>query len=242
MAFGRRPSTDFGTAALHAVLFGAFVVLLASGLRIASDDPDAMGLSLLDPILPMEHLWYRHLVAGVVLTAGLAGYAVYVVSARLGARLRFDRARLATIWRGGKSRYSALNVAVVWILLGSLIFEIGSGTLIFWGAGQGVLILHRWVAWLCIVCVVAHVALHGAYGGVQQVLRIFNPSRLRIGEPPPDLAELLADQLRRRSVSSSASAASPANGFSDTSGSLQSHPLATALVVGLLTVGVALRF
>ena len=34
MAFGRRPSTDFGTAALHAALLAAFCVLAATGLRI----------------------------------------------------------------------------------------------------------------------------------------------------------------------------------------------------------------
>src|SRR3974390_806163 len=123
--------TDFGTAALHAVVLGAFCVLLASGLRISADDPDAIWLSVLDPLFPLEHLWYRHLVAGIVLTAGLGGYAVYVPGARLGARMRFDRARLAAIWRGGKGRFSALNVAVVWLLMGALILEIGTGALIF---------------------------------------------------------------------------------------------------------------
>src|SRR6516165_8072232 len=79
MAFGRRPSTDFGTAALHAALLAAFCVLAATGLRIASDDPEAMWLSVFDPVLPMEDLWYRHLVAGMVLTGALAAYALYVV-------------------------------------------------------------------------------------------------------------------------------------------------------------------
>src|SRR5690349_12867037 len=95
-----RPRTDIGTAFLHLVLLGSLVVAAGTGLRIASDDPDAIWLSLLDPILPTEHLWFRHLVAGVFMTAALAGYGVYVVRARLTARIRFDAARARAIWRG----------------------------------------------------------------------------------------------------------------------------------------------
>src|SRR5581483_791108 len=239
MALGRRPRTDFGTALLHAVMLGAFIVLLASGLRIASDDPDTMWLSVLDPSLPMEHLWYRPLLAGVVLTAALAAYAVYVTRARLRGRLRFDRTRLAAIWRGGSARYAALNVTVVWVLLASLLVEIGSGALVFWGAGQGIVILHRWVAWLCVGCVIAHVSLHFAYGGAPQLLRIFSPSRLRVGDPAPDLAELLAEQLRQRSLAAAPEEAAPDEFAGERAGSLQAHPLATATAMALLIAGLA---
>src|SRR3977135_1117949 len=136
MAFGHRPRTDCGTVIFHAVLLGSVCVLLATGVRIASDDPEAAWLSLLDPILPMEDLWYRHLMAGTILSAGLAGYGIYIVRARLSGRLRFDRTRLVAIWRGGEPRFAALNVAVVWLLLGALILEILTGVGIFWGAGQ----------------------------------------------------------------------------------------------------------
>jgi hypothetical protein len=237
MASGRL-RTDVGTAALHGAVLGAFCVLLGTGLRIAADDPDTMWLSLLDPILPVEQLWYRHLVAAVVLMAGLGGYAIYVPVARLGARLRFDRARLATIWRRGKGRFSALNVAVVWVLIGSLIVEIGSGAMVFWGAGQGAVILHRWAAWLCVACIIPHVSLHASYGGTQQVLRIFKPSRLRMGEPPPDLAELLAEQLRHRTATSSADGSQRDIDHHEAK-SVHAHPLATALMISLLIAGLA---
>jgi hypothetical protein len=234
MAFGRRPSTDFGTAALHAALLVAFLVLAATGLRIAADDPDTMWLAMFDSLLPMEELWYRHLVAGVVLAAALAGYALYILGARLGARMRFDRARVAMIRRRGKSRYAALNIAVVWVLVISLGIEIGSGVLLFLGAGQSVVVLHRRAAWVCMACVAAHVALHTVYGGLPQLLRIFNPSRLRNGGPPPDLAELLAEQLRNR--------ARPGERIEPGAGrtnSLHAHPLATAMLVFILLFALA---
>ena len=107
-----------------------------TGLRIASDDPEGSWLSLLDPLLPVEDLWYRHLVAGTILSAGLAGYGIYIMRARLSGRLRFDRTRLVAIWRGGEPRFAALNVAVVWLLLGSLVLEIVTGVVIFWARGK----------------------------------------------------------------------------------------------------------
>ena len=49
--------TDIGTVLVHLVLIVSFVVTLGTGLRIASDDPDAAWLSILDPI-PVS---YTHL-------------------------------------------------------------------------------------------------------------------------------------------------------------------------------------
>src|SRR5262249_21074708 len=226
MAFGRWPRTDHGTVALHAVLLFSFLVLLATGLRIASDDPDCSWLAVFDPVLPVEHLWYRHVVAGVGMIAALAGYAAYVARARLGARMRFDSTRVAAIWRGGTPRFSALNVAVMWTLIGALLVEIVSGAMLFWGAGQVVVGVHLWATWLSVLCVIGHVALHAACGGVRQVLRIFLPSRLRLGKPPPDLADLLAEQLRRRSGPPSWDEGSPPSAGNDSAtGTLHSHPL-----------------
>lgn len=240
MAFGRRPRTDYGTVVLHVVLLGAFLTLLMTGLRIASDDPDTMWLAVLDPVLPMEHLWYWHLVSGVALIAMLAAYAVYVTRARLSVRIRFDGARLLSIWRGGRPRLSAMNVAVVWSLLGCLVVEIISGAMLFWGAGEAILSLHLWTTWICLVCVALHVALHAAYGGAEQVLRIFRPSRLHSAGPPPDLAELLAEQLRGRRSPDPLNHERPGSAAVDGgTGSLQSHPLATGFVVALAIVGLA---
>lgn len=239
MAFGYRPRTDYGTAAVHVVLLGAFLVLLTSGLRIASDDPDAMWLAFLDPILPMEHLWYRHLVAGIVLMSALLAYVVYITQARLRARMRFDGARLISIWRGGKPRISALSVAVTWMLIGSLLVEIASGVLLFLGGAQGMMVLHRWVSWVCLLCVIAHVSLHAMYGGLGQVLRIFRPDRLRVAEPAPDLAELLAEQLRQRHAPDRDEEVPGPSSKAEGVRSIKAHPLATALAAALVLAGLA---
>ncbi|HWB47058.1 MAG TPA: ethylbenzene dehydrogenase-related protein [Hyphomicrobiaceae bacterium] len=241
MAFGRRPSTDIGTAALHILLLILFLVLLGTGLRIASDDPDALWLTVFDPILPMEHLWYWHLVSGAALAACLGAYVVYVTRAALTARIRFDSARLHAIWRGGRPRLAAINVAAVWLLLGSLLAEIVTGAMLFWGAGESILSLHLWATWLCLACIALHVAMHAAYGGVDQALRIFRPSRLRAGSAPPDLAELLAEQLRHRRSSDQPSPPMPdPSAIDGGANSLQSHPLASGLVIAALVAGAAL--
>jgi hypothetical protein len=227
--------TDIGTVLVHLVLIVSFVVALGTGLRIASDDPDAAWLSILDPILPMEHLWFRHLIAGTAMAGTLAGYAVYVVRARLAARIRFDAARAKAIWRGGQTGMSALNVVVVWLLLTGLTLEMVTGAAIFLDAGQTLIALHHWVSWLCLACVAAHIGLNVSYGGVRYALKIFRPGRLRIAPPPPDLAELLAEQLRRGATppvdhGASSSLHKP---------SLHAHPLATAIAVALVVVGIA---
>jgi hypothetical protein len=236
MSMRSSPKTDIGTVLVHLVLIVSFVVALGTGLRIASDDPDAAWLSILDPVLPMEHLWFRHLIAGVAMTGALAGYAVYVVRARLAARIRFDISRAKAIWRGGQTGVSALNVVVVWLLLLGLTFEAVTGAAIFLDdAGQTLIALHHWVSWLCLACVVAHVGLHVTYGGARYALKIFRPGRLRIAPPPPDLAELLAEELRRRTAppvdhDASSSLQEP---------SLRAHPLATAVAVALMVAGIA---
>ena len=226
--------TDIGTVLVHLALVVSFIVTLGTGLRIASDDPDAAWLSILDPILPMEQLWFRHLIAGVAMGGTLAGYAVYVLKARLTARIRFDVGRAKAIWRGGQTGVSALNVVVVWLLLIGLTLEIVTGVVIFWDGGQSLIALHHWVSWLCLACVVAHIGLQVAYGGVRYALKIFRPGRLRIAPPPPDLAELLAEELRRRTSPPLDHGAS-----SSQEPSLHAHPLATGFAVALVVAGIA---
>lgn len=226
----RRHRSDVGTVLLHLVLLGAFVVALATGLRIACDDPDAPWLAILDPLLPSEDLWFRHLVAGVALTGALAGYAVYVRCARLTPRLRLDIARLKSIARGGETRVSALGIVALWILLVGLVAEIATGTAMFIVGGQILTALHLWLTWLCLACAITHVALHLARGGVQHALKIFRPSPLRMAPPPPDLAELLAEHMRKGEQPSDA----PHHDVT-----VRAHPLATAAAVGVVVAMLA---
>ena len=218
MARKRRPTTDSGTVVLHLALLCSFVVVLFTGLRIASDDPVAPWLAILDPILPVENLWFRHLIAALVLTATLSGYVVYIVRARLTARIRLDSPRLAGLRRRGQTRFAALHAIAYWGLMLSLLIEIVTGTALFFGAGGVHLSVHFWAMWGCLLCVGLHIGLQAAMGGIAQLSRIFRPSPLVVAPPPPDLAELLADQLSRNQASRGKSH----------HGQINAHPIATA--------------
>jgi hypothetical protein len=226
---------------IHAVLVAAFIVALLTGLRIASDDPQSLWLTSLDAILPTDHLWYRHALSSMVLTAVLGGYAAYVRSARLGARIRFDRARLLTMLSAGPARFAAANVLVFWWLMGALTVEIASGFLLFSGFGSRVLDVHRDVSFLCVGLIVLHILLHALYGGLGQLLRIVRPSPLHIAPPPPDLADLLADHLARHAptVNDAVVEPLPANdaGVPRRRSKISAHPLVNALALAIAIGG-----
>jgi cytochrome b subunit of formate dehydrogenase len=209
MSNGRPPSTDVGTVLLHWLIVALLIVLVATGLRIASGDAGLDWLGLLDPILPVEHLWYRHLIAAAALAAGLIAYAVYVVRARLTQRIRLDWARVALLLRSGRPRWASANVLIVWAMLAALGAELVTGLALFLGAGGPWLTLHLDATWILLALAIAHVLVHLQYGGTRQVLRIVKPTRLVLAPPPPDLAELLADQLELRECEASAPQRSP---------------------------------
>lgn len=231
MARKRRPTTDTGTVVLHFVLVVSFVVLLLTGLRIASDDPIAPWLASLDPVLPVENLWFRHLVAALVLSATLIGYVVYMLRARLTARIKLDRPRLSGLRRRGATRFAALHTLAFWTLLLSLFAEIFSGTALFFGGGAPYLAIHLWATASCVSAVVLHIGLQAAMGGIAQLTRILRPAPLVVAPPPPDLAELLADQL------SKAASAPLANARVK----LHAHPIANAaaamFAIGVMAMG-----
>lgn len=213
----RSRSTDHGTVVLHALLIGAFVILLSTGLRIAADDPEApSSLSSLDAVLPVEHLWWWHMVAGVVMVSVIAAYVAYVRSARLQARVRFDRTRVVQMLSRGRQRWSALNIVVYWVLMTGLVVEVVTGAALYLGHGAPFLAVHLAATFVCAGCVVLHVALHAAAGGARQLVRVARPGPLHIPPPQQDLAELLAEQLaeqarhKRRALSPRDMAPEPA--------------------------------
>ncbi|MEZ5773283.1 MAG: ethylbenzene dehydrogenase-related protein [Hyphomicrobiaceae bacterium] len=245
-----RATTDRGTVVFHALLLATYLVTLATGLRIGTDDPQWQVLGMLDAVLPVENLWFRHLVAGLAVAALLAGCRVYVARAGLGARTRMDRARLIAMFSRSRSRWAAINVLAFKLLLWSLATLAVSGVLVFAGSGRGWLVVHMWATFLSVGAILAHVGLHAASGGAAQLLRIVRPSRLEIAPPPPDLADLLADVLARQAdrqrpaAEPSPPRREPAPGAGRgrvrervRSGSeLHAHPLATGLAVVLATV------
>lgn len=117
MSIVRRPTTDTGTAILHLIIVASFIVLLFTGLRIATDDLVTSWLIILDPILPMGQVWFWHLISGLAFLCAFTGYAVYLFRARLTSRIAFDRTRLRALFRFGKAQISALSVIVYWGLI-----------------------------------------------------------------------------------------------------------------------------
>ncbi len=231
----RRGSTDYGTVLLHALMVAAFAITLATGLRIATDDPEWAWLLMLDPLLPGENLWFNHLVAGTALAAMLATYFVYVRRARLQGRTRLDRARLAAILQPGARRWAGLNTVLFWVFMAALLAETLTGVLLFFGAGRAVLDIHIEAAFATLVCALLHVVLHVVHRGWRQLLRIVVPGPLAIPPEPPDLAELLAEEIARKKRSVTRIPHDPRR-----QAELRAHPLASALSAGLVVLGLAI--
>ncbi len=197
MSVSRR-TTDSGTAIIHVALVCSFLIAVGTGLRIATDNPATEWLIALDPVLPTADPWYRHLWSGLALACALSAYVIYVRRARLHARTRLDSARILMLLQPGAQRWGALNTLIFKILLWSLVVEVITGCILFVAPHRSVLVLHLALTFVTIAAVISHVALHAAHGGLAQLLRVVRPARLEIAPPPPDLAELLAEQLAKQ--------------------------------------------
>ncbi len=188
--------SDIGTIVLHWLLVAAFLVVAATGLRIASDAPELHWLTAFDVVLPSDDLWYWHVIGGLAFGAIFGAYLAYVIVARLGRRTRIDGNRWRALARPGSQRWVAAGAFVVWIGLAAFATEIASGVLLYLGQSGWSLAIHRNFIWLSIAFPVLHLLFHYAHGGARQVLRIFRPTRLMIPPPDPDILALLAEQIR----------------------------------------------
>lgn len=247
MAAGRRPSTDAGTAVIHAILVVSFVALLLTGLRIASDDPAARWVGFLDPVLPTEHLWFRHLVAAMVFSSVLVAYSVYMVRSRLVSRIQLDVSRITALTRGGAGRWKSCSIVVLWALFVTFATLLVTGVLLFLDAGGLALKIHLFAAWFAVGLVALHVVLHWAAGGLPQLLRIVRLAPLKIVPPEPDFAELLAEHLSRQEVQrAKPSSPSPDHqrqaATRQQSMSLHAHPLISALIAAVAFIAFAAGF
>lgn len=194
---GRRAlRTDGGTAILHLLIVALFMVIAATGLRIASDVPALRWLVRLDAILPVENLWYWHVIAGLCFSAVFFAYIAYMISARLGRRVRVDGNRLRSLLRPGPTRWSAIGVLVIWIGAVAFAVEIVTGMFLYGGQAGLALTIHRTAMWVCLALPVIHVWSHYRHGGARQLLRIFRPTRLVLPPPEPDILLLLEEHVR----------------------------------------------
>jgi hypothetical protein len=227
-------------------LVALLVVSVATGLRIATVSPfEFEWLQVLDGLLPDKFVWTAHMPAGLGLFALSLAYIVYVRRAGLARRIRPDRARLNGIFRGAQPRWAAVNTILTWILLLSLLTQLATGCLLYLGHGGIVVELHRLGMWVLLAGSIGHVATHWATGGIKQLMRIIRPSRLPPRAPPFDPFDLVVRAERsaeRRVPSRSTRDERHSRRLVRPDVTLQSHPFALAITVGLFGMTAAAVF
>lgn len=190
---GPAKKTDYGTVIFHWTLAACLVVAVATGLRIAAAAPGHDWLNFLDFLLPEAAVWTRHLQAAVLLTVISVAYVVYIGNARLGSRLRLDKVRLCGLFGRQRARWGTINIALYWVFFLALLTQVITGTLMYLGHADSVMVQMHWFGmWFILGYVVLHVFSQWRHGGAAQLLRIFRPARLVPPPPPLDIGEMLA--------------------------------------------------
>jgi len=188
----RNRKTDYGTIVLHWTLVGSLVVAVLTGLRIATEAPDRTWINALDGILPRSTVWTAHMPAAVVLVAVAIAYAVYMSLSGLARRVRLDRARMRGLFGNRQTRWSAINVVLYWGFFVTLLSQLATGGLLYFGFTEAILISLHWVGtWVIVGYAALHVLAHWKLGGKPQLLRIFRPAAIVPPPPPLDPIELL---------------------------------------------------
>jgi Prokaryotic cytochrome b561 len=180
-----RAGTDAGTVLLHWLLVAALIVSLATGLRIAADDPALSWLLALDAILPQGAVWTAHLAAGVALLSIAAAYVVYMSRAGLVPRLGLHRRHVAMTLKGGRAAWRVVNVVLYQGIFAILVLQGITGILLARDEGGVWLGPHRALAYAIALYPFVHIAALSAFGGVQHLLRMLRP---RFGTLAPDAA------------------------------------------------------
>lgn len=195
MRLRRFPKTDLGTVVLHWSCVSLFGILVATGLRIASDEQGFRWLGFLDNTLISEDIWFYHMIAGWGLSAVAIAYAGYISNARLFSRIKLDRIRIIGLFGPLRMRLASLNVLGYWWFFGALITNIITGWMAYFEFREPCLSLHFLSAGFLLVFPVLHVITQMQIGGIRQLLRIFRPTTQISVNPPLDLAGLVAELL-----------------------------------------------
>lgn len=238
------PRTDYGTIIVHWLVVLALTVSLVTGLRIAADTPQTAWLNVLWPILPQGDIWTVHMQSGLALCALAFAYAVYIARAGLSRRVKLDRARLSSVARQGRPRWAAVNVVLYWGLFAVLLAQIVTGMFLYLGHGGRILQIHLWCAAILAAYPIAHVAAHWGYGGMDQIMRVFRPARLRPRVAQPNLADTLAEHFNQDAEMHRTGSPAPDRGRGQSSRqtatpprhrptTLHVHPLTVAFAAGL---------
>ncbi|WP_269584629.1 ethylbenzene dehydrogenase-related protein [Roseibium sp. Sym1] len=171
--------SDIGTILLHWTLVVAIVTSLVTGLRLSTDAEGAWFSKLFEPILPQGEIWTWHYLSAIFVLALIFSYAAYMSLARLKRRISSKKMVVLTLPASTKLRLSAVNVIAYWILFASVLTLTATGVWLYLGHGGIWVTVHYTAALVVLTYMIAHVILHYAYGGLQQLLRLFRPQKLR---------------------------------------------------------------
>jgi cytochrome b subunit of formate dehydrogenase len=172
------PRTDAGTMLLHWGTAITFLVSLFTGLRIAADNKDAVVSKWLTPILPYGEIWTWHFIAGLILFLFGSAYVLFMRRSGLARRAAMKKTRVLLLPAAPKLKFGAVNVMLHWALYGLVTVLTGTGIALYLGHGGWWVTVHSVAAFTSIGYLFAHIASHYAYGGLQQLLRIFRPAAL----------------------------------------------------------------
>jgi Ethylbenzene dehydrogenase/Prokaryotic cytochrome b561 len=260
--FAIRRRTDIGTILLHWLIVVTLATSIATGLRIAADEPERRWLLVFDLLLPKDLVWTAHAPAALVLCALAVSYVAYLISARLFRRVQLDRVRLAGLFKGAQARWGAINTLLYWIFFTAVVAEIVTGAQLYLGYASGAVArIHLFGTWIILAFVPAHIGTHWAIGGFAQLMRIFRPSGFASPAPrfdPMEVVEQLNRQIEdakkaqlellRRKQQPPESVHSKGNVQAGVRGqhparsirTVQANPLAVALAAMIVTVGFVL--
>lgn len=190
--------TDYGTIILHWMLVVSLVVAFLSGLRIATETPGHTWINFLDGVLPRFAVWTAHMPAAVVLVTVALAYAIYMPLSGLTRRVRLDRVRMLGLFGNHIARWGAINVLLYWGFITTLLSQLATGGLLYFGYTEPILgALHWFGTWAILGYAALHVFGHWKFGGKPQLLRIFRPALIVPPPPPLDAVELLVQLAER---------------------------------------------
>jgi hypothetical protein len=170
--------SDAGTIVLHWIVAVATFASLLTGLRISADAPDAFISRVLSPILPQGEVWTVHFISSLLLAFSATAYVLYISRGGLTRRISLKKLLVFTLPTAPRLRWGAANVVLYWGFYILLLTLVLTGVALYNGYGGWIIALHSFCALATIGYIAAHVLVHFAYGGWQQILRIFRPSRL----------------------------------------------------------------
>jgi hypothetical protein len=178
-----KPRTDLGTIILHWLLAGTLTAAVATGLGIVCTGPGCDWIMGLWKVAPGSKLWADHVVSAFMLIAVAVAYPIYIWRAGLTPRVVLDRVRLSDL---GRRRYcwAAVSVMLNWVCHLAIFAELVSGGLLLFGHAGSILLEIHWIGtWIIVAYAPLHVLTHLAYGGFQQLLRLFRPVPLPPRQP-----------------------------------------------------------